>query len=136
MTRNPKFEFDKPTMRAIGDRCNYRCAVCCKNLGNDLVRTLTNYHHVIPSSAGDPSKQAHVDFISSAENGVMLCSLSSHTRSAKDTCHGRVAHGDGRFAGFTADPEAFKHSHHMSKEKHSDWAKRVREWATENLGWA
>lgn len=122
------FSFTASTQRAIAERQKFVCAVCGTNLGAGNTRILVNYHHVIGVQSGNPSDQAHA-FIKTVDNGVMVCDESAD-RPRSDSCHGQVAHGESRFAGFSAYAEAFPYSHGRGgAAAHQAWVKMLAEKA-------
>ncbi|MGE3165212.1 MAG: HNH endonuclease [Planctomycetota bacterium] len=117
------FEFVPAVLDEIGQRQNFRCAVCGTNLGRGNTKILVNYHHVVPVQSGNPANRSH-DFIRSADNGVLLCDESA-AKSRSESCHGLVAHGESRFGTFAAYADAFPYSHGGDKEAHRSWVRSL-----------
>ncbi|MCA9759472.1 MAG: hypothetical protein KDA27_27000 [Candidatus Eisenbacteria bacterium] len=122
------FSFSDETQREIARRQNYVCAVCGTSLGAGNTRILVNFHHVIGVQSGNPANPAHT-FIRTADNGVMVCD-ESVDKTRAESCHGLVAHGESRFAGFSAYANAFPYSHGRGASgRHRQWVKWIEERA-------
>ena len=133
LDKRKHFSFSSETLKEIARRQEYVCAVCGTNLGAGNTKILVNYHHVIGVQSGNPANPNH-NFIRTADNGVMVCDESAD-KPRGESCHGVVAHGESRFAGFSAYAEAFSYSHgRTGSEEHMKWVKRMADNARKVFG--